>query len=161
MMQTRPPDRPDDDRLGALLAAVPRRAPSAAFGPRLLAATRQAWPAPSQIRQWAGVRSELVISAGVVAGAALLTLTPVAVVVGMLVFDAGAAVGGLARVCVLLVEWLNAGLSLWEVLARAGRVTGAAIGSPVGTGILLGGVLTASLALAGLSRVLPGEAGDV
>jgi hypothetical protein len=62
---------------------------------------------------------------------------------------------------VLLVQWLSAGLSMWDVLARAARITGAAVASPIGTFILLGGVLTASLALAGLSRVLPGERGEL
>jgi hypothetical protein len=50
---------------------------------------------------------------------------------------------------------------MWDVLARAARITGAAVASPIGTFILLGGVLTASLALAGLSRVLPGERGEL
>jgi hypothetical protein len=33
--------------------------------------------------------------------------------------------------------------------------------SPAGTMVLLGGILTAWLALAGLTRVMPGEQGDV
>jgi hypothetical protein len=39
--------------------------------------------------------------------------------------------------------------------------TGNAVASPTGTLLLIAGVLTASLALAGLSRVLPGEQGEL
>jgi len=47
------------------------------------------------------------------------------------------------------------------LLARTSVVLGSALLSPAGTLVLLGGVLTASLALAGLSRVLPRQEGDV
>jgi hypothetical protein len=147
-----------DRRLRSLMAAVPRRMPSAAFQARLIAATRSAWPA--QAREWA-VGSELVVSGGVVLGAALLALVPVAVVVAAFFVDAGVVIRGLTHGCVLLIEWMNAGVSLWEVLARSSLVLGSAVASPSGTLILLGGVLTASLALAGLSRVLPRQEGDV
>lgn len=150
-----------DDRLAALMRAVPRRLPSPDFGARLLAATRPVWPGAHEGWLLAGTRSELVVSAGVVTGAAVLTLAPIVVVAAALALNTGAAVRGLARACVLLVEWFSAGLSLWDVLARLGHVTGAALASPAGTLMLLGGVLTASLALAGLSRVLPGKPGDV
>ena len=56
---------------------------------------------------------------------------------------------------------MNAGVSFWDLLARMGYALGTAVASPTGTVMLLGGVLTASLALAGLSRVLPSEQGDV
>jgi hypothetical protein len=59
------------------------------------------------------------------------------------------------------VSWLTAGVSLWDVLGRAGRLTATAMTSPAGTMVLLGGILTAWLALAGLSRVMPVERGDV
>jgi hypothetical protein len=151
----------EDEALGALMTAVPRRTPSPAFSSRLLAATRQAWPVGVDGRFWNSARSELAISAGVVVGAALLTLIPVALVAAAFIFDASIVVNGTARACVLLVQWLSAGLSLWDVLVRAARITAAAVASPIGTFILLGGVLTASLALAGLSRVLPGERGEL
>ncbi len=150
-----------DDRLGALIRAVPRRTPSADFGGRLLAATRPAWPGVANGWVLAGARSELVVSAGVLMGAAALTVAPVMLVVAAFALNTGAAVRGLARACVLLVEWFSAGLSLWDVMGRIGHVTGAALASPAGTMVLLGGVLTASLAVAGLSRVLPGRPGDV
>jgi hypothetical protein len=75
--------------------------------------------------------------------------------------DAGIVIRGLTHGCVMLVEWLNAGVSVWDLLARSSVVLGSALASPVGTVVLLGGVLTASLALAGLSRVLPRQQGDV
>jgi hypothetical protein len=151
----------DQDALAGLLRAVPRREPSTALVSRLVAATRPAWPLPAGAWSLFGVRSELVVSAGVLAGAALLTLAPVVLVAAVFALDTGAAVRGLARACVLLVEWFSAGLSVWEVLGRIGRVTGAALASPAGTVLLLGGVLTAALALAGLSRVLPGKPGEL
>ena len=151
----------DEQALGMLMSALPRRMASPGFSSRLMTATRQAWPAGSDGRFWNTARSELAISAGVVGGAALLTLIPVALVAAAFIFDASIVVNGTARACVLLVQWLSAGLSLWDVLARAARITAAAIASPIGTFILLGGVLTASLALAGLSRVLPGERGEL
>jgi hypothetical protein len=151
----------DQDRLArALLAGLPRRAPSAAFRSRLLAATRAEWPA-MRLRERTGVRSELAVSAGVLIGAAALTLAPVALLVVAFFLDAGVVVKGLARGCVVLVEWLSAGLSLWDLTARVAVATGNAVASPTGTLLLIAGVLTASLALAGLSRVLPGEQGEL
>jgi hypothetical protein len=155
------PSDDDERRLHGLMSALPQRMPSAAFRARLLAATRSTWPRRVEGRRWGGVRCDVAISASVLAGAAMLTLAPVALVVGVFVLDAGVAVKGLAHACVLLVEWLSAGLSLWDVVARAAAASGAALASPTGTLVLVGGVLTASLALAGLSRVLPGEQGDM
>jgi hypothetical protein len=151
----------DQDRLArSLLAGLPRREPSAAFRRRLLAATRAEWPA-MRLRERAGVRSELAVSAGVLIGAAALTLAPVALLVVAFFLDAGVVVKGLARGCVVLVEWLSAGLSLWDLTARIAVAAGNAVASPTGTLLLIAGVLTASLALAGLSRVLPGEQGEL
>jgi hypothetical protein len=147
----------EEEALAVLMAALPKRTASAAFSSRLLAATRQAWPTGAEGRFWIAARSELAISAGVIGGAALLTLIPVVLVAAAFIFDASIVVNGTARACVLLVQWLSAGLSMWDVMARAARITAAAVASPIGTFFLLGGVLTASLALAGLSRVLPGE----
>jgi hypothetical protein len=151
----------EEEALGVLMAALPKRTPSPAFSSRLLAATRQAWPTGAERRFWSSARSELAISAGVIGGAALLTLIPVALVAAAFIFDASIVVNGTARACVWLVQWLSAGLSMWDVMVRAARITAAAVASPIGTFILLGGVLTASLALAGLSRVLPGERGEL
>jgi hypothetical protein len=157
-MSTRPRhDRDAADRAwDAAMASVPRRLPSVALRARLLAATRHAWPVPQR-----GVRAEVAVTAGVVATAAGLTLAPVLLVTLLFVFDTGAAVEGVARGVVWLVGWLTAGASLWDVLGRAGRIAATAMTSPAGTWVLLGGILTAWLALAGLSRVMPVEQGDV
>ena len=150
----------DDRRMRALFLAVPRRMPSTALQARLLAATRSTWPVAAEARDWV-VGSELVVSGGVVIGAALLALVPVVTVVAAFFLDAGIVIRGLTHGCVMLVEWLSAGVSVWDLLARTSVVLGSALLSPVGTLVLLGGVLTASLALAGLSRVLPRQEGDV
>jgi len=139
------------------MVEVPRRGPSSLFSARLLESTRAYWPqARTQRRQ-----AEVAVTAGVVAGAAALTLTPVLIVAALFVFDTGTAVEGVARGFVWLVGWLTAGVSLWEVLGRAGRIVATAMASPAGTMVLIGGILTAWLALAGLSRVMPVEQGDV
>ena len=152
----------DQDRVArALLSGLPRWEPSAAFRRRLLAATRAEWPTPMRLRERSVVRSELAVSAGVLIGAAALTLAPVALLVVAFFLDAGVVVKGLARGCVVLVEWLSAGLSLWDLTARVAVAAGNAVASPTGTLLLIAGVLTASLALAGLSRVLPGEQGEL
>ena len=146
---------PADRAWHALMADVPRRGPSSLFSARLLESTRAYWP---QTRRR---HAEVAVTAGVVAGAAALTLTPVLIVAALFVFDTGAAVEGVARGFVWLVGWLTAGVSLWEVLGRAGRIAATAMASPAGTVVLIGGILTAWLALAGLSRVMPVEQGDV
>lgn len=140
------------------MAEVPRRGPSSAFGARLLESTRVHWP---QARPQTSLHAELAVTAGVVAGAAALTLTPVLVVAALVVFDTGAAVEGVARGFVWLVGWLTAGVSLWEVLGRVGHIAATAMASPAGTMVLIGAILTAWLALAGLSRVMPVEQGDL
>ena len=115
------------------------------------------WP---RARAHTSLQAEVAVTAGVVAGAAALTLTPVLIVAALFVFDTGAAVEGVARGFVWLVGWLTAGVSLWEVVGRGGRIAATAMASPAGTMVLIGGILTAWLALAGLSRVMP-EQGDV
>ena len=139
------------------MVEVPRRGPSSLFSARLLESTRAYWPQARPQR----LQAEVAVTAGVVAGAAALTLTPVLIVAALFVFDTGAAVEGVARGFVWLVGWLTAGVSLWEVLGRAGRIAATAMASPAGTMVLIGGILTAWLALAGLSRVMPVEQGDV
>ncbi|HEY8536581.1 MAG TPA: hypothetical protein VIL25_09020 [Vicinamibacterales bacterium] len=141
----------------ALLRRAPRREPPPYLQARLLAATRASWPAPGEVAAVPDGRGELVVTAGVLAGAAALTLAPVLVVAALFVFDAGIVVEGVARTCVWLVSWLSTGVSVWDVLMRAGRVAAAAMTSPAGTLLLLGGTLTAWLALVGLSRLLPVE----
>jgi hypothetical protein len=157
-MKSRPRDDRDaaDRAWDAVLAPVPRRQPSLALRARLLTATRHVWPAPQR-----ALRTEVAVTAGVVATAAGLTLAPVLLVVMLFVFDTGAAVEAVARGVVWLVGWMTAGVSLWDVLGRAGRIAATAMTSPAGTMVLLGGILTALLALAGLSRVMPVEQGDV
>ena len=125
------------------------------FSARLLAATRAHWPQP------AGLRADVAVTAGVIAAAAALTLGPVLIVAALFVFDTSAAVEAVARGFVWLVGWLTAGVSIWEVLGRMGRLVGRAMASPTGTMVLIGGILTACLALAGLTRVMPVERGDV
>lgn len=157
----RAPDHPNvEGQWHLLLAGVPRRLPPADFTARLVQATRAAWPA-SPRRRVAGVQPEMAVTAGVLTGAALLTLLPVGIVALFFVLDAGVIVGGLARFFVMAVDWLSAGMSMWDVLGRTGRLVGAAIASPTGTMVMVAGFLTASLALAALTRLLPNERGEL
>jgi hypothetical protein len=151
----RPPRDPEDRAWQALLAGVPRRRAPAEFSTRLLAATRAHWPEPVSLR------AEMAVTAGVIAAAAALTLGPVLIVAALFIFDTSRAVEAVARGFVWLVGWLTAGVSIWEVLGRAGRLVARAMASPTGTLVLIGGILTAWLALAGLTRVMPVEQGDV
>lgn len=156
--RARDPRDPADRAWQALLAEVPRREPSPAFSRRLLLATRVHWPEGASARP---LQTEMAVTAGVIAAAAAMTVAPVLVIAALFVFDTGVAVEGIARGFVWMVEWLTAGVSIWEVLARAGRIVATAMASPAGTMVLLGGILTAWLALAGLTRMMPGEQGDV
>jgi hypothetical protein len=144
----------------AALRRVPRRLPPPDFGDRLVAATRTTWPAPAASRP-IGVTSEGAVTLGVLTGAALMTVAPVAAVLLLFLVGPGVIVGGVARLFVLTVDWLSAGLTAWEVLGRAARIVATAIASPTGTFLMASGFLTASLALAGLSRLLPGGRGEL
>jgi hypothetical protein len=156
-MDRRPHTERDADRQWQTLwRDVPRRAPSVAFSIRLMAATRPEWPRPA-----AGLRTEFAVTAGVIAAAAALTLAPVALVAALFFVDTGVIVGGIARACVWVVNWFSAGVSVWDVLGRLGRVAARAMTSSTGTVVLISGVLTAWLALAGLTRVLPAERRDL
>ena len=101
--------------------------------------------------------SERLVAAGVVGGALGMTLLPVGVVVALLVFDAARIVSGLARGCVWLTDWLNAGVSIWTLLARSGGALGHAADSPIGSLALTVTLLVASLALLALNRYLTVE----
>lgn len=152
--------REDEARWHGLLALIPRRTPPPDLTARLLAASRPAWPATREL-QPAAASTEVAVTAGVLTGAAMLTLGPVAIVLGFFFLDTGLIVSSVARLFVFTVDWLNAGVSIWDVLSRAARIAAAAISSPAGTILVAGGLLTASLALAGLSRWLPNERGEI
>src|SRR5574341_598310 len=164
-MERRPPDpwadwmaaegAGDDDRadhaLDAAMRGLPRRAPSAALSARLMqSAMVPRLPASP-------VASERLVAAGVVGGALAMTLLPVSVLLLLVLTDAGRVVSGLARACVWLTEWLNAGVSIWTLLARTGQALGHAAGSPTGSMALTFALLVASSALLVLNRYLPVE----
>jgi hypothetical protein len=132
--------------------AVPRRHPSPGLTERLMrsAMVRPAPPATPKV-------SERTVAAGVVAAALGMTLMPVAVVGALFVFDAARIVSWIARACVWLTDWLNAGLSIWELLARSGGALGHAANSPIGSAALTITLLIASMALLVLNRYLPTE----
>ena len=100
--------------------------PSTALQARLARGDRSAWPVAAEARDWA-VGSELVVSGGVVIGAALLALVPVVVVVAAFFLDAGIVIRGLTHGCVMLIEWLNAGR---VVVGRAGALEPSCSGAP-------------------------------
>ena len=131
--------------------AVPRRVPSVALSERLMrsAVVRPLRPAPAV--------SERTVAAGVVAAALGMTLMPVGVVVALFVFDAARIVSSIARGCVWLTGWLNAGVSIWTLLARSGGALGYAANSPIGSAALTITLLVASMALLMLNRYLPSE----
>jgi hypothetical protein len=139
-----------DEALGAAMRGVVRRAPDPALTARLM----QAAGARVGARRRA---SERLVALGVVGGAAVMTLLPIAVVAVFFIADAGRVVTWLAHVCVLLTEWLNAGVSIWTVISRTGSVLGRVASGQVGSVLLTVTLLVASSALLALNRFLPEE----
>jgi hypothetical protein len=144
----------DDERaeaaLGTAMKGVLRHVPSAALSSRLLEA--------AAIDHQAGrVRSERLIAAGLVGLAFVMTVLPVGVVIVWLASDAGRVVTTTARACVWLTEWLNAGASIWRLLATTGNGLGHVASSPSGSAVLTVALLMASTAVLALNRYLPGE----
>jgi hypothetical protein len=139
-----------DAALHAAMQGVPRYAPGPALSARLLQA--------AAVRRTArSARSERLIAAGLVALALVMTLLPVGVVGVLLVTDAGRVVSWLARGCVWLTDWLNAGVSVWGVLAGTGSALGHAVSSPAASAALTVTLLVASSALVALNRFLTEE----
>ena len=147
--RARDADRADRALAGAM-RGLPRREPSAALSARLMKSAVVA-------RQAAPVASERLVAAGVVVGALAMTLLPVAVIAILLIADAGRIVSRVARACVWVTEWLNAGVSIWTVLARTGQALGQAAGSPSGSILLTIALIAASSALLVLNRYVPVE----
>ena len=139
-----------DAALREAFAGVPRRSPAPGFQDRVLHASRL--PAMPASR-----RSEVWVTAGLLLGALGLTAAPLAVVGGLFVIDPGRVIAALARACVGIGEWLNAGASIWGVLIRAGGAVGQAAVSPAGSILLTAALLAASMALVVLNRYLPAE----
>jgi len=140
-----------DSALREAFATVPRRGPGAGFADRVIRARRV--PAMAGV----GRPSELWVTAGLLLGALGLTAAPLAVIAGLFVVDPGRVVATLARACVGMAEWLNAGASIWGLLIRAGTAAGQAAVSPTGSMLLTAALLAASMALVVLNRYLPVE----
>lgn len=144
----------DEDRadaaLGRAMRGVLRHVPPPALSAQLL----QSASAPRALLE---ARSERLIAAGLVALALVMTILPVAVVVALLVTDAGRVVTSIARVCVWLTDWLSAGVSIWSVLSATGEGLGHAVSSPAASAVLTIALVLASSALLALNRYLPGE----
>jgi hypothetical protein len=140
-----------DTALRDAFEGVPRRPPSAALSDRLMRAALVRPVAPAR------TVSERAVAAGVVAAALGMTLMPIGIVVALFVFDAARIVSWIARGCVLLTDWLNAGVSIWTLLARSGGALGHAANSPIGSAALTITLVVASTALLVLNRYLPTE----
>ena len=140
-----------DSALGEAFATVLRRSPGAGFEERVVSARR----ATARVR--VSRRSEVWVTAGLLLGALGLTAAPLAVVAGLFVVNPGRVIAALARACVGMAEWLNAGASVWGLLIRAGTAAGQAAVSPTGSILLTAALLVASMALVVLNRYLPAE----
>lgn len=140
-----------DAALHEVLAAVPRREPAPVLTDRLM---RIAALTPRVRHQH---RSEQVVAAGLVGLALAMTLAPVALIAALALGGAGRMVSWLARTCVWLADWLDAGVSVWSLLATTGSAVGRAVDSPMGSAALTITLLVASSALLVLNRYLPAE----
>lgn len=144
------PDRADT-ALREAFASVPRRQPAADLHERLLSAATAARQAPA--RRW----SERWVAAGLVLAALGLTAAPLAVIAGFFFVSPARVASGVARACLWLTEWMNAGASIWALMTRIGEALGTAAASPTGSSLLTGALLVASMALLMLNRYLPAE----
>jgi hypothetical protein len=149
--EARRDDAAAEAAVGTALRAVGRRAPSADLSARLMVAA-SAKPVPAAAR-----RSERAIAAGLVALAFAMTLLPAVLIAVLFVADAGRVVSAVARVCVWIIDWLNAGVSVWGVLARTGRVLDSVASTPAASAGLTGALLIASSAVLALNRYLTEE----
>jgi hypothetical protein len=140
-----------DTALREAFGAVPRRALTAALHEQLVqaSATLRATPRTRWSERW--------VAAGLVLAALGLTVAPLSVVAAFFLIGPGRVVSGLARGCVWLMEWLNAGASIWGLLARTGSALGYAAVTPTGSSMLTVALLVASMALIVLNRYLTVE----
>jgi hypothetical protein len=140
-----------DAALLTVMKAVPHREPPVALSARLAqAAGLRTEPA-------AAPRSEGLVALGLAAAALVMTLLPVGLIGVLFLTDAARVVSWLARMSIRVIEWLEAGASVWTVLARTGSALGSAASSPAGSAGLTVTLLVASMALLLLNRYLPPE----
>jgi hypothetical protein len=141
-----------DAALRTVMTAVPRREPSTALSARLADVARlRAEPAVTSRR------SEGLIALGLAAAALLMTLLPVGLIGVLFLTDAARVVSWLARSSLRVVEWFEAGASVWSVMAQTGAALGSAASSPEGSAGLTASLVVASMALLLLNRYLPPE----
>lgn len=139
-----------DSALREAFAALPRRSPTPGFHERLV---RTAIVPRRPLAR----RSEAWVAAGLVLTALALTAAPIMVIAAFFLVTPGRVVSGVARACVWLGEWLNAGASIWGLLERTGSALGYAVVTPAGSSMITVALLVASMALLVLNRYLPAE----
>ena len=144
-------DERADTALREVFAAVPRRLVTPVLHERLIAISGRSPVQPS--RPW----SERWVAAGLVLGALALTAAPLTVLVGFVLVGPARLLTGVVRACVWMSEWMNAGASIWALLARTGGALGYAVVTPTGSSFLTVSLLVASMALVVLNRYLSVE----
>jgi hypothetical protein len=140
-----------DAALREAFAAISRRPVTAALHDRLIAISARSQAQPS--RTW----SERWVAAGLVLGALALTAAPLTVLVGFVLVGPARLLTSVVRACVWMSEWLNAGASVWALLARTGDAVGYAVVTPAGSSFLTVSLVVASMALVVLNRYLSVE----
>jgi hypothetical protein len=147
--------RAADDRADAALreafAAIPRRPVTAALHQQLIEITGRSRAQPP--RPW----SERWVAAGLVLGALALTAAPLTVLVTFVLVGPARLLTTVVRACVWLSEWINAGASVWALLARTGGALEYAVVTPAGSSFLTVSLIVASMALVVLNRYLSVE----
>jgi uncharacterized membrane protein HdeD (DUF308 family) len=144
-------DERADTALREAFTAVPRRPVTAALHERLIEITGRSRVQPS--RPW----SERWVAAGLVLGALALTVAPLTVLAGFVLVGPARLLTSVVRVCVWLSEWMNAGASIWALLARTGGAVEYAVVTPAGSSFLTVSLIVASMALVVLNRYLSVE----
>jgi hypothetical protein len=144
-------DERADTALREAFGVVQRRPVTASLHERLLEISGRSHPQPS--RTW----SERWVAAGLVLGALALTAAPLTVLAGFVFVGPARVLTGVVRACVWLGEWVNAGASIWALLARTGGALGYAVVTPTGSSLLTVSLIVASMALIVLNRYLTVE----
>lgn len=148
--------------LHALLATLPRQTPRAGFSERVMWAVR---PAPVPHRRRSAVWAHAGIAAAVGLASLAITLWPVlgpALRPALGALPLGGSllstlIGAGARAVTLVAGWMDAGVELWDVMARTGNAIGVAATTPAIGMALLASAVIGAIALYSLHHLLVPE----
>lgn len=148
--------------LHALIVTLPRQTPRAGFSERVMWAVR---PAPVARRRQVTVWAHAGIGAALALAGLVMALWPAlrpALRPALGALPTGGPllstlIGAGARAVTLAAGWMDAGVELWDILARTGNAIGVAATTPAISTALLASALIGALALYSLHHLLVPE----